>query len=85
MAQGSLTPQSEYGDRVEFEHQFKWNAATREWETTTGRKVYVKPAESSSQYWMVRVPSTQLSVPLCGEDVERRAFCVAEVYSRQQD
>ena len=85
MARDGVMPPVENRDRTEFGHLFKWNAQTREWETTTGRKVFVRAPDTLNLFWLVRVPSTGVNQPLTGEDAEERAFCIAEVYSRQQD
>ncbi len=71
-------------DRIEFGHTFMWNAETREWETTTGRKVMVRAPDTLNAFWYVRVPSTGINQPLSGDGAEERAFSIAEIYSRQQ-
>jgi hypothetical protein len=72
------------GDRIEYNHVFRWDDTHGRWETTEGRKVYVNPAGIFGNFWRVNIPSTGVSHDLTGEDVEARAFCIAEVYSRQQ-
>jgi hypothetical protein len=85
MTQSGAKPQQERQDRSEFGHDFKWNAESGEWETTSGRKVYVRPSNPDNSYWVIRVPSTYTEHTFTGNDAEARAFCVAEGYSRQAD
>ncbi len=72
-------------DRTEYGQLFKWNPESCEWETTTGRKIFVKfVGEFGTTWWFVRVPHAREEHQLVGDDAEQRAFCVAESYSRQQ-
>ena len=85
MTDDGVRPEIQVLERTEFGHNFKWNTETREWETTTGRKVLITPPNKFNTYWYVSVPSTGTCLPFCGDDAEKRAFCVAEGYSRQVD
>lgn len=82
MAKDGVMPPNH--DRTEFGHKFKWNIANREWETTSGRKVFVRAPDTFNMFWYVRVPSTNTDQALSGVDAEKRAFCIAEGYSRQK-
>lgn len=85
MADDGVKPETQSLERIEFGHKFRWNAETNNWETTAGREVLVRPPSKLSAYWYVSVPSTGTQLPFCGADAEKRAFCVAESYSRQVD
>lgn len=47
--------------------------------------VFPPPERNPTKGWWVVVPSTRRSEPLIGEDVEQRAFGIAELYSQQRD
>lgn len=89
MSQVGVVSQPENRYRKEWGHVFKWNYETQEWETTTGRQVFIKvpnaEEEDKDKIWLIRVPGTKINMPFIGEDAEQRAFCVAEGYSRQKD
>jgi hypothetical protein len=75
-------------DWHEFDHHFKWDERGF-WETTTGRKALILPprryGNGSDGMWIVDVPSTDNRHHLTGENVHMRAFCIAEIISRQTD
>lgn len=83
MPQDGVMPQVENKDRTEFGHLFKWNPENQEWETTTGCQVFVRAPGTINLFWLVRVPNSNREYQLVGENAEKRAFSIAEMYSRQ--
>jgi hypothetical protein len=56
------------------------------WQTTSGNLVRVFPPFVGYGYWTIYINDAagEDTRPLCGYDAEARAFCGAEVYSRQR-
>lgn len=71
-------------NRKEFNHYFVWDRLVGAWSTTKGNKVFVIPPLKPEDPWKVEVYATRKVHDLTGEDVEKRAFCIAEGFSRQQ-
>jgi hypothetical protein len=70
-------------DRTEFGHMFKFLG--KSWLSTSGQKVEVVPPEVLGEPWLVVLRDQgNSSMELVGHDAEERAFCVAEVFTRQQ-
>jgi hypothetical protein len=74
----------EINDRTEAGHLFQGLPQAGCWSTTNGRKVLVFPPGTSLSWWVV-IPSTRQQHVLTGEDAGKRAFSIAEGYSRQKD
>ena len=77
-------------DRVENGCLFKWCPRLGLWcsphnDRTRTREVLVVPPEDGETVWTVVVPSTDTSNALQGDNVEGRAFAIAEPYTRQTD
>ena len=85
MSRDGVMPQLPYGDRIQFGQQFKWDPATQEWETASGRKVFVSPPNSQDSCWYVRVPTLNIYQPVTEQYAEERAFCLADAYSRKKN
>jgi hypothetical protein len=86
MAEVGMIPQvQDREDRIEFGHLFRWSSLLQAWTTTSGRLVLVEPPNQFSTLWFIRVPSTKTNQPLTGDNIEERAFSIAEAFSRQKD
>ncbi|GEM_PF-6806156 len=70
-------------ERTEWGHRFIWNNEHAGWESTSGNKVVVLPPSASEKHWRLAVAHLEQTYDFSGEDAERRAFCVAEGYTRQ--
>ncbi len=73
----------QYADRIEYGHKFIWLANGNHWKSTSGQDVRVYPPTEKNPDWMVKIPTQERAFPLRGDDVEKRAFCVAEGFTRQ--
>ncbi len=69
--------------RTEAGHVFEKNLSNIAWKTTSGKLVYVWPPYGEITFWRVEVLSTGTIETVEGEDAEKRAFSIAERFSRQ--
>lgn len=75
----------EYADRKEHGHLFKWDTEEGCWETSAGKKVRVIPPAEGSTTWRVQVSSTGFKREVTKEEGgEKKAFLLADIYSKQQ-
>lgn len=72
-------------NRIEFGHQFNWNAEIQAWETTNVHKVLVRAPDALNPFWSVSVPRYNTDYRIQGENAEQRAFSIAEGYARLKD
>ena len=74
-------------DRTEFGHLFHavdGHGNHPYWKSTSGKEVIIIPSSKYSSLWFVFVVPDGELLCFTGEDVEQRAFCVAEGYTRQK-
>jgi len=71
-----------FGDRTEFGHLFHWDEHERAWVSTSGNKVLVLPPDTPTQPWLLMVEDDE-PIRFSGHDAEKRAFVVAEGFTRQ--
>ena len=67
-------------------HTWEWRGSNptmrRHWKSTSGNLVLIFPPTETISSWYVNVCDDEC-YELTGKDVEDRAFCVAETYTRQ--
>jgi len=71
--------------RKEFGHVWSWQPEGKRrghWQSTDGNLVRVFPPSDSLNFWYVTICDAEQH-RLTGSNVEQRAFCIAEVYTRQ--
>lgn len=70
-------------DRIMYGHLFVWNEELRAWESTSGNRVCVLPPDNNNPDWRIAVEHLEQTLRFTGENTEERAFCLAELYTRQ--
>lgn len=72
-------------ERIEYGHTFRRDPLfPRSWTSTEGNLVIVTEPDEETSNWKVLVVATDTVLEMSGEDAEGRAFCVAELFTRQQ-
>lgn len=72
-------------ERIEYGHTFREDSFfPGTWCSTEGNAVIVTKPRKDKKNWEVFVVATNKTLEMSGEDAERRAFCVAEIFTKQQ-